>query len=221
MFDTRSAPPIGPAAPRWSSPRLAVVVLLLAVLAACSSNSGDDTGRSTASTASLAVGTEKPADAAEGSSDDTTADKADTFSLTSSAFDDGASMPAAYACDRAGGDGKSPPLEWSGVPDGTARLVLVVHDPDAPIDGGFTHLVTDLPLDSTSVADGANADATGPMAKWTPACPPSGEHHYEFTLYAFGPDVDLADAPDKAAVDEVAGQALGTAKLTGLFAAPD
>jgi Raf kinase inhibitor-like YbhB/YbcL family protein len=197
-------------------------VLLGATASGCSSDSKDDAGDASTSSASLvpAAGTEKAGDTSTGDASGAKAD-AGPFTLTSSAFDDGGSMPAAYACDRAGGEGKSPPLAWSGVPDGTERLVLVVHDPDAPLAGGFTHLVTAIPLDITELADGANADTAGPMAKWIPACPPSGEHHYEFTLYAFGPDVDLPGAPDKAAVDAVAGDALGKAELTGLFAAPD
>ncbi|MGI8754409.1 MAG: YbhB/YbcL family Raf kinase inhibitor-like protein [Acidimicrobiales bacterium] len=141
------------------------------------------------------------------------------LSLTSSAFGEGDPIPPTYACAAAGGAAKSPPLSWSGVPKGTAILVLVVHDPDAQVPGGFTHLVTAFEPSTTSFAEGASASG-GPMAAWTPMCPPSGEHHYRFTLYAFGPKVTLPDEAAKAAIDAIADQALAASTLTGRFAKP-
>jgi len=52
-----------------------------------------------------------------------------TLKITSSAFADNAAIPAKYTCE---GDDISPPLAWSGVPDGTKSLALIVDDPDAP-----------------------------------------------------------------------------------------
>jgi phosphatidylethanolamine-binding protein (PEBP) family uncharacterized protein len=34
-----------------------------------------------------------------------------------------------------------PALIWDGVPEGTAGLVLLVDDPDAPVEGSFVHWV--------------------------------------------------------------------------------
>ncbi len=132
-------------------------------------------------------------------------------SLTSSAFADGADMPAAHACAQQGGTNAVPPLAWTGFP-ADAQLVLVVHDPDAPIPGGFTHLVTVIPAGTTSVGPGS-----APMEKWRGPCPPSGTHHYVFTLYAFPSAVALPATPDKAAIDAVAPRAVASATLTGLF----
>ena len=39
-----------------------------------------------------------------------------TITLRSPAFSDGGLIPKTYTCD---GEGRSPPLEWSGVPDST------------------------------------------------------------------------------------------------------
>ena len=51
------------------------------------------------------------------------------LSLTSPGFSHGGDIPKRYTCE---GSDVSPPLAWSGVPEGTKSLVLVVDDPDAP-----------------------------------------------------------------------------------------
>ncbi len=60
-----------------------------------------------------------------------------TIELRSPAFSDHASVPARYARD---GENVSPPLEWSGVPDGAAELALICEDPDAPGGTSFFRL---------------------------------------------------------------------------------
>lgn len=200
MGPTAARPPYR----RADARRTLAVLAGLMLLAGCSSDSGGDAATST---------TTKP------STTTATPSARTRLRLTSSAFGEEDPIPSTYACAAAGGDAKSPPLSWSGVPKGTAILVLVVHDPDAPIPGGFTHLVTAFELSATSFNEGASTSG-GPMAAWVPMCPPSGEHHYRFTLYAFGPKVTLPDEADKAAIDAVADQALASSTLTGRFAKP-
>src|SRR5262245_32990164 len=53
-----------------------------------------------------------------------------SMTMTSPAWPDGASIPRKYT---QAGDDVSPPLAWSGAPEGTASFVLVVHDLDAAI----------------------------------------------------------------------------------------
>lgn len=50
----------------------------------------------------------------------------DEFEPTSPAFEHGRSIPRKHTCE---GEDVSPPLAWSGVPQGTASLALVVDDP--------------------------------------------------------------------------------------------
>src|SRR5262249_60527966 len=52
-----------------------------------------------------------------------------TLTLRSPAFEPGAPIPARFDHER--GD-LSPALAWDGVPEGTAGLVLLADDPDAP-----------------------------------------------------------------------------------------
>lgn len=109
--------------------------------------------------------------------------------LGSSAFTDHTPIPERYA--RAGGD-VCPPLQWSGVPEGTAELALVCEDPDAPT-GTFTHwLVANIPTSVTGIPEGqhpreavAGSNDFGESGYGGPH-PPAGDepHRYFFRLYA-------------------------------------
>jgi Raf kinase inhibitor-like YbhB/YbcL family protein len=110
------------------------------------------------------------------------------FTLASAAFADGEAIPAVYSCD---GEEVSPPLEWSGAPDGTAAYALIVHDPDA---GGFIHwVVGNISSTLANFPEGYSTELTEEAAQgengagtigWLGMCPPSGTHTYVFTLYA-------------------------------------
>jgi Raf kinase inhibitor-like YbhB/YbcL family protein len=111
-----------------------------------------------------------------------------SITVTSPAFDDGGAIPSTYTCK---GKGISPPLQWSGVDrDEIGSLALVVDDPDAP-GAGFVHwVVLHIPtghgaIDADEVPDGASTRRASGGLAWSPPCPPSGTHHYRFTLYAF------------------------------------
>ncbi|WP_322098855.1 YbhB/YbcL family Raf kinase inhibitor-like protein [Microvirga roseola] len=53
------------------------------------------------------------------------------------------------------GENASPPLSWSGAPEGTRSFAVVVDDPDAPGDKPFTHWVAyNIPADTTSLREG-------------------------------------------------------------------
>src|SRR5882672_11587087 len=65
---------------------------------------------------------------------------AGTFALTSPAFKEGANIPSKFTCD-AGQQNPSPALAWSDAAAAAKSLALIMHDPDAPMPGGFTHWV--------------------------------------------------------------------------------
>ena len=145
------------------------------------------------------------------------------FTLSSSAFAPGGSIPKRFTCD---GADVSPELTWNGAPPGTAALVLVVDDPDAR---GWVHwLVLDLPgAANGSLPEGLSPSATDPAQGtndfgrrgWGGPCPPSGTHRYAFTLSALAAPLGLHGAPDGGAVRKALNRAtvLGTAALEGTY----
>ncbi len=143
------------------------------------------------------------------------------FTVSSSAFDAGGAIPRRYTCD---GPDVSPPLTWSGVPSGAAAFLLIVDDPDA---NGFVHwVVADLPASMTSLADGASGrlapavEGRNGFGKigWGGPCPPSGTHHYRFTLVALSLPLGLARGTTAAQARAAAnGRTLGQAVLTATY----
>ena len=146
------------------------------------------------------------------------------FTLTSTAFEPRAEIPARYTCD---GADVSPPLTWTGAPDGTVALVLVVHDPDAR---GFTlWLAYEIPGGpSGSLPEAVAPDAATPKqgrndfgkVGYGGPCPPAGTgtHHYVFGLWAVDRSLGLAPGLKAPAVEAAMdGHILATTELVGLY----
>lgn len=210
-----------------SSPGLLVLPVLAALLAGCASTttSSGATGSatSTASTATPTDGASALAPSPTPSPSPSPTSPPAPFVLTSSAFVDGAPIPARYACT---GADVSPPLAWSGVPAGTASLVLLVDDPDAR---DFLHWsVLDLPPTASTLPEGIAASAPTPQqgtndfgkVGYGGPCPPSGTHHYRFTLFALAGPIDLPGHPDPKTVRAALATTtvVARASLSGTFA---
>jgi Raf kinase inhibitor-like YbhB/YbcL family protein len=148
-----------------------------------------------------------------------------TMQLQSADFSDGGVIPTRAMALGCGGENRSPELAWSGAPKGTKSFALIVHDPDAPIPGGFYHwVVYNLPATTRRLAANAKlaADQLGETSVGKPEyygpCPPPGPaHHYVFTLYALDIVHIAADAPPTAAQLQarIGGHALARAVLRG------
>jgi Raf kinase inhibitor-like YbhB/YbcL family protein len=152
------------------------------------------------------------------------------LALTSPAFAPGGEMPALFTCE---GSDISPPLEWTGVPDGTKGLVLIVDDPDAPDPAApkmtWVHWVLyGIPPDARSLPEGVASGDLPPGTReglndWKRTgyggpCPPIGRHRYFHKLYAL--DVALPDlaTPTKTDVEAaMKGHVLAEATLMGTY----
>lgn len=146
------------------------------------------------------------------------ADYSQVMRLTSPDFEDQGQIPRALTCQ---GDDISPALEIQGIPDGTRSLVLTVDDPDAPV-GNWVHwVVYDIvPKDRIlrgeipgiqGMNDFRKTDYGGP-------CPPSGTHHYIFTVYALDEVLALKPGLEKAEVlKAMDGHVVARARLVGMY----
>src|ERR1043166_9121831 len=148
------------------------------------------------------------------------------FAISSTAFTEGGPIPSKYTCD-AGQANPSPALTWKEAPANAKSFVLIMHDPDAPLAGGFTHWVLfDIPATTTSLPENFQPGSVGTSgnsgfrrAGYGGPCPPSGSHHYHFMLSALDvPTLGLQAGATKADVEKaMQGHVIGTAELVGLY----
>jgi phosphatidylethanolamine-binding protein (PEBP) family uncharacterized protein len=154
----------------------------------------------------------------------------DTLILSSTAFGEGEAIPQTHAGKRAGGANLSPDLAWSGVPSGTARLLLVVEDTDSPTSRPFVHCVAliDPALSGVGagdlVAPGKRPEVQvlksgmGTGYRGPEPIKGHGPHNYVFQLFALASDLpaELSEARPSAVL-AAAGPVLARARLSGTY----
>jgi hypothetical protein len=215
--------------------RAAVVLAALTLpltLIACAAGGGSATGSSASSPGQVATGAPPSPEVSSmptttgsaGASSAGSSAATGRYQLTSTAFTEGGTIPREVTCD---GPGGSPQLTWTGVPTGAAALVLLVDDPDAR---DFVHwIVLDLPGSNGELAAGVDPGAASPQqgtndfgkTGWGGPCPPSGTHHYRFTLTALSAPLGLPGHPAgevvRKALRDHRSAVLGSAVLTGTY----
>ena len=152
------------------------------------------------------------------------------LSLSSPVFTHNGPIPKLYTCQ---GKDISPSINWSGLPDGTKSLVLIVDDPDAPDPAApkrtWVHWVLyNIPPSASGLPEAVNAtglptgtrqgrndwDRTG----YGGPCPPIGRHRYFHKLYALDIVLQDLDQPNKATVLEaIEGHVIESAELIGTY----
>ena len=148
------------------------------------------------------------------------------FTLQSSAFQNGGSIPKKFTCEAAD---VSPELTWSGVPEKTQSFALIADDPDAPM-GTWVHwVIYDLPPNAAKLAEGVPKQeqaASGAQVKnssgkigYGGPCPPPGKpHRYFFKLYALDSKLNLKPGARKPEVEAaMKGHVLAQAELMGKY----
>ncbi|MEW6716344.1 MAG: YbhB/YbcL family Raf kinase inhibitor-like protein [Chloroflexota bacterium] len=147
--------------------------------------------------------------------------------ITSSAFEQGGTIPQEYTCD---GSDISPPLSWSGVPEETLTLVLIMDDPDAPM-GTWVHWVLyDISPDQEGLPEGVskveNVEGIGVQGRndsrgigYSGPCPPPGKPHgYNFKLYALDISLGFNPGATKSDVERaMQGHVLAQGILVGMY----
>ncbi|AKU93623.1 hypothetical protein AKJ09_00287 [Labilithrix luteola] len=150
-----------------------------------------------------------------------------TFTLRSTSFAQGASIPARHGCAGSAEKNVSPALAWENAPSGTQSYAVVMRDlffgtsPDA---NNYHWVIYDIPADATSLPEAITPSASppipagakqtywsfGPSYSYLGPCPPSGVHEYEFTVYAF--PTPTLDVPANTTDPKVADAVIQTAK---------
>ena len=146
-----------------------------------------------------------------------------TMKLTSPAFAHNGTIPKQYTCDD--GANISPALQWTGTPENTKSFALIVDDPDAPAKIWVHWIVFNIPATMNNLAENVSSgsflqgatDFNGKQQYGGP-CPPSGTHHYHFTLYALDTLLDLpAGASKEKLIAAMNGHILEQTTLIGLY----
>lgn len=123
--------------------------------------------------------------------------KVPRIGVHSTAFGNMERMPTRYSAD---GDGVSPPMEWFGIADGAASIIVLVEDADSPTPHPWVHAIAiNLDPERRALAEGAlmlgdddlptDVDlGLNSLLKrgWIPPSPPPGhgEHRYAFQCFA-------------------------------------
>jgi Raf kinase inhibitor-like YbhB/YbcL family protein len=144
------------------------------------------------------------------------------MTIASPSFEDNSLIPSKYACD---GANINPPLMFGSIPPKAKSIALVMTDPDAP-GGTFTHwIIYNMPTTTTKIdensvpADSQEAQNSFGKKEYGGPCPPSGTHHYIFTLYALDSIISIPDEADVSDIEKVIqSNSLEQAILTGLYA---
>jgi Raf kinase inhibitor-like YbhB/YbcL family protein len=144
------------------------------------------------------------------------------MTVGSEAFLQGTLAPR-YSCH---GAKVHPPLNWSGVPQGTKSLAIIVDDSSAPITPSIYWLVFDIGPGTTDIQDGSlptgarQAMNSHDTAAYDAPCPVGRPHWYRFTVYALRTFLDLpSGAPLQAVWTAIAAATIGRGRIT-VIAAP-
>ncbi len=143
--------------------------------------------------------------------------------LISSSFDDGDLIPEEFGCD---GDNVNPPLEIYGVPEEAESLVLLFEDLDGK-EGELVHWMVWNINPNTKIIDSGLAPEDSiegyndfGAAEYRGPCPDSGEHRYQFRLYALDTELELDEDVTRDKLEkEMAGHILDEVLLVGRYSA--
>lgn len=150
-----------------------------------------------------------------------------SLTLAGNGFGSDGKLPITFTCD---GAGTSPGFTWSGAPDGTKSLVLIMDTVPGPprpgeTDSGIHYYLTlyNIPSNTTSIASGNTAVGTlGRNFKenspgYTPPCSQGpGVKSYTVTLYALSSLISISpgDATGTALIAAMNGKVLSKKSLT-------
>lgn len=155
---------------------------------------------------------------------------ASMFQVGSPDFTNGGLLPIAHTCD---GAGISPTLNFSGIPNGTKSLAVLMDTIPGPLRPGevdignhFYFIVYNIPASTSLIPAGANNIGTlgknfqGKKLGYTPPCSQgSGVKEYTITAFALSEDLilDPNEATEAALLKSVEGKVLAKSTLVAKY----
>ena len=149
------------------------------------------------------------------------------MTITAASFPPHGEIPKQHTCE---GEDRAPALSWSGLPERTKSLALIVDDPDAPDPRApkltWVHwVVYDLPPSASGLPEGGAlpSGARDGLNDWKRPgyggpCPPIGRHRYFHKLYALDTVLPDLGKPTKAQLEQaMKGHVLEVAELVGTY----
>lgn len=153
-----------------------------------------------------------------------------SMKLESTAFSNQGEIPLPYTCD---GTDISPALRWSGIPQNTKSIVLIVDDPDAPDPAApkmtWVHwLLYNIPPTVSEIRENIAQNDLPEGTKqgkndWKRTgyggpCPPVGRHRYFHKLYALDTVLSDLNKPNKARLEKaMEGHIIESTELVGTY----
>lgn len=146
---------------------------------------------------------------------------AQPFSVTSTAFIEGNTVPVEYTCD---GSDHSPPLAWNGAPEKTKTFAIICADPDAPAGTWYHWVIYNIPGHIHELAENeVPAGSVEGKTSWgrnhyNGPCPPKGNpHRYIFTVYALDTQLPSFHLDAQGLEKAMDGHILASGQLKGLY----
>jgi Raf kinase inhibitor-like YbhB/YbcL family protein len=138
--------------------------------------------------------------------------------VSSNAFANEDFIPAKYTCD---GENISLPLDLKDIPEEAKSLVLIVDDPDAPINTWVHWLVWNISVThhiKENEIHGVQGINDFQQKKYGGPCPHAGTHRYFFKVYALNTLLSLPTSIKKIELERaMGGYIIGFGELIGLY----
>ena len=151
--------------------------------------------------------------------------------ITIPGFSDGGAIPATYGCVSGKNANLSPAIKWSGAPDGTQSIALILHDTDLQLgpEDVLHWAVFNIPATAAGLAEGiatkpALDDGSvqlknigGGSGYFNPCPPPPTVHHYIFEFFALDTKLDPTIASRADLLKAMSGHVRAKGTYTGTY----
>lgn len=159
---------------------------------------------------------------------------AEKFAIQSNSFKDGQKVPLRHAGTDAqcgGGEGLSPDVRWSNLPEGTKSLVVFLVDPDGQKGTGTSHwVVYNIPATFDGLSAGLKEEKTDSytiglntmgQAAYRGLCAQASENSHHYTITVVATSIEAGSLPDgltrQGLLEQIKGKTLLGQSIVGLY----